>query len=616
VPAPLRARFALPLVAVVLVFAAKALTLTRLVGVRPRLRRAVAALGVAAGAAGAVAACAIRATRFEVLSAPVAVASALLAAQSLGLATSPPPPTPGPAPAPARPAPPRSVALRGPLLAALYLAVSLPAALLLRDLPSATVYALRALMPHASVAVAAWSPLGDLDGDGYSGLFGGPDCAPFDATVAPDRAEQPGNGVDDNCLGGDADPARVAAFDGVLRGPERAPSDRGAAPSAAPGPDAPRVLFVTIDALRYDAHLPRTEALLGDRCTRFPAAYVAYPMTTFSFASTFASRFPSQLAFTNVRAEGPPLFSPAPGPEPTLAEVLRDAGWRTGAAVFHYYFRPSFGMSRGFEEVWTSSPDPAVIEAETSRQTAEMAAGWLAERDGPYFFWTHFYDPHDPYLRHPESPPGDDPRALYEGEIAHVDVWLAWLLASLRERLAQTAVVITGDHGEAFGEHGQVFHHSSVYDEQVRVPLWVCPPRGSARPALAPAVSLLDVAPTVLDWAGIEAPATFLGRSLLAPPAPRPVFSEILYRNQSQALVDWPYKLVRFRDLGVLRLFDLSADPTEQRDLATADPARREAMAELLDVWLAFTGATGDIRLVDATPQAAAPNPRQAPESE
>jgi hypothetical protein len=447
----------------------------------------------------------------------------------------------------------------------------------LRQAPAGARLVVRELAPATAGTLAALGGALEADGDGEPGWPAGGDCAPLDAGVSPAAAEIAGDGVDQNCLGGDADPADVAALAAQLRGSPVRPT--------APPPAATRLLLVTVDALRHDAALPETWRRLEPRCTAFARAYATNSETTYAIDSLFASRFPSQGRFSAVGAFHVPVGDPAP----RLPALLGAAGFATHAIAFHNRFDPRLGLTAGFDEVWTAEARPEVIFAEAGTAATDRAIARLDRRAPPWFLWVHYYDPHEPYILHDDAAnPADTPFAAYLGEVAHTDRQIARLLDALGAGLDEVAVVLTADHGEAFGEHGHRFHGTDLFEEQIRVPLWVCPPRGRPLPPAAAPVSAIDIAPTLLDLAGVEAPAAFAGRSLLREAGSAPVFAEIIRGARMQAAIGVRHKLVRYLDGDVRLLFDLERDAAERVDLVGVDDVAQADLERLLDAWSAL----------------------------
>ena len=297
----------------------------------------------------------------------------------------------------------------------------------------------------------------------------------------------------------------------------------------------------------------------------------------------------------------------------TIAEMLIDRGFRTGAVINNPYLRKIFGVDRGFEEYDYAPANnnrhrPADVVVSRS---LELVDRWGAE---PFFLVIHFFEPHMRYgpprsfrgrfsqnieseLRYPvserrrflEQPEqlsvGDREfiKAAYDEEIAFVDQELGRLMNGLVERgvLENTMLVFTSDHGEELFEHGGFEHGHEMWQELLHVPLvvWgsgVNPGRESAP------VSLADVAPTVLEWAAVDIPADFDGLSLWPNLAGERQFPERtliaegrLYGDQyAAAAIRWPLKVVVDSDRNPVRAIDLAADPDERTDLLVSSDDR------------------------------------------
>jgi arylsulfatase A-like enzyme len=239
------------------------------------------------------------------------------------------------------------------------------------------------------------------------------------------------------------------------------------------------------------------------------------------------------------------------GTPESLPTLLRRAGYATQAVTSHLYVSPAYGLDAGFDHMDFRQDRPAV-------EVADRAIALLDRLgDRPLFLFVHFYDPHWNYTPPPEvlrlfpaargsggitgwyrdfsrrtragTSPEDLERllALYDGEIRYTDNQVGRILERVRDLglVGSTLVLVTSDHGEEFLEHGSWEHQKTLYEEVVRVPLIVRGPRVVPRVEARPA-SLLDVAPTVLAWAGEPVPATMQGTSLLAPLPEREAYGE------------------------------------------------------------------------------------------
>lgn len=383
-------------------------------------------------------------------------------------------------------------------------------------------------------------------------------------------------------------------------------------PSASATSALPNVLVLTLDTTRADrlgcyghakAGTPNLDRLAASGA-RFTRAYAPVPLTLPSHAVLFSGKHPPELGVhDNGRSAVPPDVA-------LLAEMFRARGARTGAFVSAQVLEPAFGLARGFDvyDCDVRAVDASGREAPAQRRgdaTADRAIAWLREGDGrPFFAWVHFYDPHSTY--EPPSPWRERFADDYDGEIAFMDAQIGRVLAELDARgaLERTIVVACADHGEGLGEHGEATHGLFVYDSTMRVPLIVSALDRGARVVEAP-VGLVDVAPTLVELAGLATQATFSGRSL-APAlrgetlSERPVYAESEYGWLSfgwsplHALVQG-----RFKYIGSSKpeLFDVAADPHERADLAGRDAVALESMSSGL---ASFRSALARRKGVDA----------------
>jgi choline-sulfatase len=271
-----------------------------------------------------------------------------------------------------------------------------------------------------------------------------------------------------------------------------------------------------------------------------------------------------------------------------------------------------FGLARGFDTYDDQIPrDPDatdILEAERpAGVVVDRALAWLKAWNAargtpaPFFVWIHVYDPHAPY-----APPQEfRARAAtpYDGEIAYADSQIARVFDWLRSQrlMDRTVVVVAGDHGEALGDHGERAHGMLVYDSTLRVPLVVSAP-GSARAQRDEAVSLAEIAPTIVRAAGIVVPAAMKGRDLLnaagqtgSDAAKRMdlLYSETEYPRVAgwsplQALTDGRWKTIRSG--GGVEVYDLQHDAAEQHDVANAQPNVATAMGDRIRALRASAG--------------------------
>jgi arylsulfatase A-like enzyme/HEAT repeat protein len=353
--------------------------------------------------------------------------------------------------------------------------------------------------------------------------------------------------------------------------------------------EGPHVLLVTIDALRAD-HLglygyerpvsPHLDAL-AERAVVFERAYAQAPHSSYSLSSLMTGHYLREAVELD-----------APLPEPTLPSTLAEHGYETVSfftpGIFHtegerlaQYDRTSFGFG---------SHDPTDDDAAPKTDAVLREADLVRARgEPPTFFWVHYFDTHEPYG---DTRYGTGDMDRYDGEISNVDQELDRLITALGEKLErELVIVISADHGEEFREHGGVYHGSSVFDEQVRVPLLVLAPDLPARRVRAP-VELVDVAPTILSMVGAEVPATMTGDDLRALMLGRvedvgPAFSSVTHKKM---VVRWPYKLIADFRFNLFQIFDLENDPRERENLAGRETALLDELKGEVYAWLDALG--------------------------
>jgi arylsulfatase A-like enzyme len=234
----------------------------------------------------------------------------------------------------------------------------------------------------------------------------------------------------------------------------------------------------------------------------------------------------------------------------TIAELLGPLGFTTGAILNHWYFDRSRHFDQGFDHYDDSNArlhpgvpgkGPAETRGSSSKEQTDAAIAWLdTVADKRFFLWVHYYDPHFAYERHEGIDFGSDPIDLYDGEIRYTDDQVGRLLDDLHRRglWDRTVVVLTGDHGEGFGEHGVEQHGYHLYAAQTRVPMIVRVPGQPARRAATPA-GHVDIMPTLVDLAGGAPSTEMMGRSLVdvlagAADRDRMIYQQLSYENQHE----------------------------------------------------------------------------------
>jgi arylsulfatase A-like enzyme len=345
------------------------------------------------------------------------------------------------------------------------------------------------------------------------------------------------------------------------------------------------ILLITVDALRAD-HLgtygygrPTSPNLdrMADTSVVFERAYAPAPHSSFSLSSLMASEYLHET-----------LDLGNPAPTATLATELSRAGYHTAAFYTDGIFHTAAEHLRGYErDAFGFALHDSVkysAEALTDRVLAEVDRT-MARGEPSSLFWVHYFDVHEPYQ---DTYFGRADMDRYDSEIRHVDAQLERLIREFEARVSrQVIVVISADHGEEFHEHGGVYHGSSLYDEQVRIPLIVRAPGLSPRRVAAPVASI-DIAPTLLEWVGLQAPSSMRGADLRAAISGQssqlgPVFSAVIHKKM---IVKWPYKLIADLRFGLFELYDLQSDPHERVNLADRQPGLLTALREQIYTWL------------------------------
>lgn len=386
-----------------------------------------------------------------------------------------------------------------------------------------------------------------------------------------------------------APPPALGAVDPCLVAPEScaARADQAGGPSFA-GRD---VVLVTIDALRAD-HVsaygysrrttPHIDALaIGG--VRFEHAYCATPHTSYSVTSLLTGKFMRPLLLQGIGQDSD-----------TLATVLRTYGYRTAAfyppAVFFIDEARFTGFAArhfGFEY--------AKVEFLEGEGRVTQIEGYLRDLppDQRLFLWVHLFGPHEPYTAHPAHPFGDQDVDRYDSEIADADHTVGAIVDRVRKVRPNAVVIVTADHGEEFGEHGGRYHGTSVYEEQVRVPLVISAPSVLAPRTVREVVQTVDIVPTVLSALSIPRSPRLRGRDLgpvmAGTKAEGPGFASA-ETDEWTLLAEGPHRLVCARKLGACRVYDLARDPGQRDDVGAASP---ELLSRLRDRVRAFGGSHG-----------------------
>ncbi len=393
-----------------------------------------------------------------------------------------------------------------------------------------------------------------------------------------------------------------------------APAETGAAPAppattATPAPaPAPKqgpfnVVLLLVDSLRADmpwSGYPRdiapNLAALEKSCASYTRGYSTSSYTAKSVAAALSGKYPSTLKrsgyfFTKYSESN--LFFP---------ELLSAAGAHTMSTHAHMYMRKGHnGMDQGFADwriVDGLSFDAQTDNHVTSHKVTPLAIQQLeaAPKDKPFFMYLHYMDPHDVYHQHKDTPVfGKKVRDKYDSEVFYTDLWIGKLLDHMKKQSwwDKTVVIVSADHGEAFGEHNMYRHAFELWEMLVHVPLMFCGPNIQARRIESPRSSI-DFAPTIVELMGVKASNDFVGESLVAElggaaPKDRPVLLDLPADSNNperRALISGDYKLLVFGNDWRFDLYDLKSDPGETKNLAKTQPEKLAEMKALYQkVW-------------------------------
>ncbi len=364
-----------------------------------------------------------------------------------------------------------------------------------------------------------------------------------------------------------------------------------------PEKSAPNVVLITIDTLRAD-HLgcygykqiktPNIDGLAADG-GRFERAYTPVPVTLPSHTAMLTGTYPMLSGMHDFSGN---KLSPQ---QPTLATVLKQAGYATGAVVASAVLDSRFGLNQGFDFYYDHFDFSRLEEANLDEMerpgnvVADQALDWLGKNSQKKFFlWMHLYDPHYPY-RPPEPYIREYATQPYDGEIAFADEQVGRLLRFLKEKglYQNTVIVLSGDHGESLGEHGEKTHGFFIYNTTLHVPLIIHLPGKSGALAVGDPVSLVDLMPTVLAATGVDIPSQVQGRNLL--PVLRGEKADhdrTLYGETFLPRIHFNWSELRgaentkyhFIDAPRPELYDLTKDPGELRNLFPEKKAVAEEM--------------------------------------
>jgi hypothetical protein len=350
-------------------------------------------------------------------------------------------------------------------------------------------------------------------------------------------------------------------------------------------PAKPIVILITVDALRADVLSRKNRASaptlheIARRGVSFKQARSFGSETRYALASLFSGRYKSMLDWTTISKARPTLDGDR---LPRLPEILQKAGVVTvGGHAYRVMFEPQKGILRGFTKLKVTEDTEQGVG---TPELVDFAIGELEKnKDEPVFVYLHLLDPHAPYLTHGQ--PKTSNKKAYWLEVKFVDEQIGRLREAVRGLgLAdRTMFVVSSDHGEAFGENGLYRHNKPLYDIMVRVPLVVEFPNAKRR-TIGEYVSMMDIAPTVLDVFGLPTPGYWMSETLVPQligkpgPVSRPVFME-RPDEQSILFADGFKVLLRQRPFSE-EVYDLNRDPGEENDIRD-DPEIGEPRVKL-----------------------------------
>jgi arylsulfatase A-like enzyme/Tfp pilus assembly protein PilF len=360
----------------------------------------------------------------------------------------------------------------------------------------------------------------------------------------------------------------------------------------------PNVVIITVDTLRAD-HLgcygykqirtPNIDALAADS-VRFERAYTPVPVTLPAHTAIFTGTYPLLSGMHDFSGN---KLSPN---QPTLASVLKQQGYVTGAVVGSAVLDSRFGLNNGFAFYYDHFDFNRLLESNLEEMerpgnvVADVTLDWLAGNYKTNFLlWMHLYDPHYPYR--PPAPYREQYKDRpYDGEIAFADAQIGRLIAFLKAKdlYRNTIIILTGDHGESLGEHGERTHGFFLYNATLHVPVIIHVPQAESAVKTVPGVvSLVDLMPTVLQALKVDLPAQVQGRSLLplmtakTDEKSRSIYAETflprLHFNWSE-LRSVETEKYQFIEAPKPELYDLSRDPAETQNVY----AETKAVAEEL----------------------------------
>ena len=353
--------------------------------------------------------------------------------------------------------------------------------------------------------------------------------------------------------------------------------------------------LISIDTLRAD-HLgcygyrpsvtPSIDSLARESM-QFDNAYTPVPLTLPAHTSLLTGQYPNR---HGIHDNGETLSASVQ----TAAEAFAAGGYETAAFIGSFILDRRFGLSRGFQEYSGTfnlhahaGDDPGAVQIRGD-QVEKEAGEWLQRpRTRPFFLFLHFYDLHGPFLL-PTPWRERYPHRLYDGELAYVDSLIGRFWSTLRHAglAGRTILVVTADHGEGLGDHGESNHGFFVYHSTTRIPLIVRLPDGrGAGKRVTSVARLIDVAPTLLAAAGLPALRGADGVSLLDSKLNLAAYSETVYPYRhfhTAPLMALTSESYSFIEAPRPELYDDRSDPGQAHDIAAAKPDVARNLSQML----------------------------------
>lgn len=444
--------------------------------------------------------------------------------------------------------------------------------------------------PSTRFGVQLGRTLTDYDGDGFSHFLAGRDCEPFDGTIFPGALDVPGNGVDENCTGSD--------YKGE---PFSEPNALFVDPSSICQSGDCNIVLITIDSFRADAltrngaknvYMPNLESIEKNSVS-FLNAYTPGPGTMTTLPCMLAGKFDSTLKMDPQIPSRHPVHSDVK----LISETLTEAGIEAHAILEH-------GMLEPLNQGWTTFYNPwrpDYASTTTAALQFERIFNVINQSRKPFFIFSHILETHHEHYLHREYAKwGTDKIGRYRSELAFVDSLLGRLIDLINTRLNDrpTILIVSGDHGEGFGEHGILHHNEGLYRAITHVPLIIWHSRsGFPAKVFKQPVSLFDIAPTILNVFNLKENEDHVGVSLMGSllrgnePSPKTVYHQAIYDDKGVfynlvGITRGHFRLLHDMRKQTFELFNVETDPREIHNLVDDDNRKFEEMKAVLDTWL------------------------------